>query len=177
MLSIAVGYTLLPRLKSAPTPARRTKLLQREFVGMLAMCVGGALVVALLAPWVARLFVGDKFVLTNTLISAAILIGFGKVTNAFPVAVIKALGTAADLNRLSIAAWLGLAISVAAAIPMSRWGLPGLLFGIAVGWGLRAVLSFLLAAAVLRRTGIPEAEPVRSETLTKPGAAPVQADS
>jgi O-antigen/teichoic acid export membrane protein len=162
MLSIAVGYTLMPRLKSATTVEQRMRLVRKETAGTLAMALAGVFVVWMLAPWVVRLFEADKYVLTQPLIFAAILVGLHKVAGAFLMSIVKALGTPRDLNRLSVAAWVGLSVSVAAAIPMSAWGLPGLLVGVAAGWTVRVVLSLWLANRALRSAqSAPAAPPGR----------------
>jgi O-antigen/teichoic acid export membrane protein len=151
VLSFAVGYTLLPRLAATTAHKARMHLIRAEVLITTAIILAAAVVVLLLAPWVVRLFVGDKFVLTTPLIATGLLIGMAKVAGALFIAIVKAVGTATDLNRLSVIAWLGLAISIAAAWPMSHWGLPGLLMGVAIGWAARALFSLGLALQVLRR--------------------------
>jgi O-antigen/teichoic acid export membrane protein len=150
MLSIAVGYTLMPRLKALDSAAQRASILRKEALLVLALAVTGAFLAWLLGPWIARLFVGDKFLLTTPLILAAILVGLGKVGNAFPASIVKTLGDAADLNWLSAIGWLGLAISVGAAWALAGGGMPGLLVGVAIGWAVRILLSLALAQKVLR---------------------------
>jgi len=150
MLSIAVGYTLMPRLKALGSKAQRNSALRNEAVLVIPLAAFGALIAWLLGPWIAHLFVGDKFLLTSPLILAAILVGLGKVGNAFPATIVKALGNSSDLNWLSVIGWLGLGVSVAAAWWLAAWGLPGLLVGVATGWAIRIVLSALLAQRVLQ---------------------------
>lgn len=150
MLSIAVGYTLMPRLKALESTAERTSILRHEALIVLPLAAAGALLAWLLGPWIASLFVGDKFVLTTPLVLAAILVGLGKVGNAFPASIVQSLGTAADLNRLSVIAWLGLGTSVVGAWALASGGLPGILAGVAIGWAVRILLSALVARKVLR---------------------------
>lgn len=150
MLGIAITYTLMPRLKSAESRADRSRVLRNELALVVPMVMAGSILAWLLGPWVASLFVGDKFILTTPLILAAILIGLGKVSNALLLAIVKALGATADLNRMNIITWIGLATSIALAWQFSGWGLPGLLVGIACGWGIRAAFSLLLARQILR---------------------------
>ena len=150
MLSIAVGYTLMPRLKALGSDERRNTALRNEALLVLPLAATGALLAWLLGPWIAHLFVGDKFQLTTPLILAAILVGLGKVVNAFPATIVKTLGVSADLNWLSIIGWFGLAVSVTAAWSLAPWGLPGLLVGVAVGWAVRIILSAILARKVLQ---------------------------
>lgn len=150
MLSIAITYTLMPRLKSADSSSERSRVLRNEFVFVIPMIAAGIILAWLLGPWVADLFVGDKFILTKPLIFAAILIGIGKVSNALLLAVVKALGATADLNWMNVITWIGLATSIVLAWQFSSWGLPGLLVGIACGWGIRAGFSVVLVRRVLR---------------------------
>lgn len=159
MLSIAVGYTLMPRLKAIDSVAQRDVILRNEALVVASLALVGALLAWWLGPWIARLFVGDKYILTTPLIFAGLLVGLGKVANAFPAAIVKTLGNAADLNRLSVVGWLGLAMSVASAAALAHHGMPGLLAGVAVGWGLRILLSGVLAWKTLRRHAAEPPEP------------------
>lgn len=150
MLSIAVAYTLMPRLRSADSSARRAEVMRYEIVLVISLTLVGAILSLLLGPWIAQLFVGDKFILTTPLILAAILVGLGKVGDAFIVAVVKALGAPTDLNRLSMIGWIGIAVSITAAWPLSNWGLPGMIVGVACGWLVRVLLGAVLARKVFR---------------------------
>lgn len=148
MLQIGVGYTLMPRLKSLGSTMQRASVLRHEALFVSILSIAGAFFVWLLGPWVAHLFVGDKFILTTPLVLAAILVGFGKVGNAFFVAIVKALGSADDLKHLATIGWLGLGVSVFAAWLLAANGLAGLLIGIATGWAARIVLNAVLARKV-----------------------------
>jgi len=128
MLQLAVGYTLLPRLRREPTVLGRRILIRREglVTGFAAMGAGALLLVV--TPWVVQLFVGDKYVLPTGLIVAGLIL------------------------RLNIFSWFSIALAAGGAAVGARWGLQGLLYGIGVGWVGHSVAGFALGAKHLRKT-------------------------
>jgi Na+-driven multidrug efflux pump len=76
--------------------------------------------------------------------------GVAKVFHAFTKSAAAALGTARELSFLNLMGWVSVAIALAAAAVGARWGLAGVIYGVALGWMARAATSFLVAARHLR---------------------------
>ena len=153
MLQMGVGYTLLPRLRVAHTPSARRRLLYREgAVTALAVFLSGA-VVWFLAPLLVRLFLQGKYELTPALVAAAIITGVFKVTSALTSAATVALGTTRQLGYLNVLGWVSVGAAIVAATVGASWGLPGVLYGVAVGWIIRSIAATVLSWPHLTSSG------------------------
>jgi hypothetical protein len=51
---------------------------------------------------------------------------------------------------VNIAGWVSVAVGVVGAFIGAHWGLTGLVYGVATGWFLRAVIAFVLVGRHLR---------------------------
>jgi O-antigen/teichoic acid export membrane protein len=142
MLQLGVGYTLVSRLRNAPSAAERRRL------------VGAAACVALwfATPLLVEVLVGGKYVVSASLVLAMLVSGLAKVLGAFATAVVNAAGSPRDLVRLNLRAWVALLVGAAAAGVGSRFGLAGVVYGVGVGWLAAALSATALAAPHLRRS-------------------------
>jgi O-antigen/teichoic acid export membrane protein len=150
MLQLGVGYTLLPRIRAASSMGERRRLLGQELLMTGIVVVVGVAAVWMLAPFVVRLFVGDKFILSPALIAAALVSGTVRVLTGFSRATASALCSNRELAYLSALMWLSIACAVAGAAVGSQWGLVGLVYGAAIGWVGQFVVSTSIAARHLR---------------------------
>jgi O-antigen/teichoic acid export membrane protein len=155
MLWIGVGFTLIPGLRAADSPAARRRLLRQE-----ATTVGGIMALAGVVIWVVTpplvewLLVG-KYYLSGPLILAAIVNGVLKVGSAFSRAAVTALGTARGMTLLNRLGFVAMAAAVVGAAIGARWGLPGLLYGVAAGWLVQGIAAAVLAVPHLRDASPP----------------------
>jgi O-antigen/teichoic acid export membrane protein len=150
ILQMGIGYTLLPRLRSAETILDKRRLMLNEgLVAIAAMVLGITAILALL-PLIVDLFLADKYELGAPLVIAAICAGLAKVFASFFQASATALGSSKDLVRLNVLAWLALAAGVAGAIKGSDWGLPGLIYGVGGAWMLLGFFGAYVVAPHLR---------------------------
>lgn len=150
VLQQGVGYTLLPRLRSATTTEERRRLLRRE-----AQIGGGATLLASaaiwwVAPFVVTRFLAGKYELTKPLLLAAVVAGVAKVASAFATAAATALCTERELARLRHLAWATLVLCAAACWFGARWGVAGVVCGAGLGWTGLALAGAALAAPHLR---------------------------
>jgi O-antigen/teichoic acid export membrane protein len=146
MLHQGIGYTLVPGLRNAANRAIRRQVLVHEGLIAVATCVAAGLVVWWLTPFIVRTVLADRYAISWQLVLAMICLGWVKVFGSIAAAAVNALGSAADLARMSLAGWLAIAVAVAAAWLGSRWGLSGLVYGVGIGWLVRAVAVGRLAA-------------------------------
>lgn len=148
MLQMGVGYALLPRMKAASSTSERNRVFRTEI--LVAGTVGGIAAVGIwfLAPWLVELVAPGKYSLPPELVMAAIVAGFAKVSSTICQSVVEALGSTRELFVLNLTGWIAVGVAVAGAVVGARWGLTGVIYGVALGW-----LVQMLAAA---RIGIPK---------------------
>jgi hypothetical protein len=150
LLQMAVGFSLLPRLRSAVTVFERRALIGRELrFAIVASAVGGVAILVL-APLIERFFLAGKYDLSMGLLFAALFSGVGKIAHAFARATATALATPRELARVNAAGWLSAALALGAAVAAAPWGLTGVIYGIGFGWFAWAVVSFVLVMNHLR---------------------------
>ena len=145
MLQAAVQFTLIPELRATPGFGERRRLLSRELLIVGAVAGLGSIVLWVLAPRLANLFLAGRYELTDVLMLAAIVSGLLKVASGFTTSIAVALGDERELRWISVTAWLSIAIATAGAFVAAPWGLPGVLYGIAVGWLTRVVAAGWIA--------------------------------
>jgi O-antigen/teichoic acid export membrane protein len=156
VMQMGVGFSLLPRLRAATTVLERRRLVSHE-----ARLVGGMVLLASAAIWlftplVERWFLAGKYHLAGPLLLAAIVSGVAKIANAFAKAVAAAVAEPRELSRINVSGWVSVGLAVAGAWIGARWGLTGVIYGVAVGWSLRAVVTF---GFVMRHLRLPVSIP------------------
>jgi O-antigen/teichoic acid export membrane protein len=160
VLQMGVGYSLLPRLRRAPDVRQRRRLVAGEarlVVGIVAL---GSAVIVVAVPLVERWFLAGKYHLTPALVVAVIVSGVAKVMNSFTKAAGTAVATPRELGLANLLGWLAVAVATGAAAIGARWGLAGVIYGVALGWALRAITFAVITARHLRAGGVqPLAEP------------------
>jgi hypothetical protein len=150
LLQMGVGFSLLPRLRSAVTVFERRALIARELRFAIVTAAVGSAAILVLAPLVERLFLAGKYHLSMGLLVAALFSGVGKIAHAFARATATALATPRELALVNAAGWLSAALALGAAVAAAPWGLTGVIYGIGFGWFFWAVVSFVLVMNHLR---------------------------
>jgi O-antigen/teichoic acid export membrane protein len=146
MLYQGVGYTLVPGLRSANNRLQRRQVFAHESVVIGATCLVAGLVAVWLTPLVLKYVLSDRYQVSWPLLLVAIFVGMLRVSGSLPAAAVNALGSPADLIKLSVAGWLAIVISLIGAAIGAHWGLIGLVSGVGAGWLVRAVVIGWLAA-------------------------------
>jgi O-antigen/teichoic acid export membrane protein len=150
VLQMGVGYSLLPRLRAAPDVIARRRLVLREARLVLAIVAAGSAAIWVLTPLVERLFLAGKYHLPPALILAGLITGVFKVLNAFTKSTVGALASTRELSVVNALGWISVVIAVLAAGVGARWGLVGVVYGVGVGWLVRALSALYLTARHLR---------------------------
>jgi O-antigen/teichoic acid export membrane protein len=150
VLQMSVGYTLLPRLRAAKDVRQRRLLVAKE-----ARLVGGVVLLGSAAIWVVtplveRWLLAGKYHLAGSLVLAAVVSGVAKVFNAFTRSTASALATPRELSAVNLLGWASLGVAVVAAVVGARWGLAGLIYGVALGWVARSASAWCIVARHLR---------------------------
>ena len=94
--------------------------------------------------------------LAGTLVLAAIVSGIGKIANAFTKALASAMADPWERALVNIFGWVSVAISIVGAFVGARWGLAGLIYGVAIGWFMRSVFATVI---ILRHLRLPVSIP------------------
>ena len=150
VLQMGVGYSLLPRLRAAANIDERRRLIAHE--AKLVGCVVflGSTFIWFVTPLVERWFLAGKYHLAGALVVAVIVSGIGKIANAFTKAIASAMASTRELRLVNVLGWVSVAVSLAGAYVGARWGLAGLIYGVSLGWFLRAAFTGALMARHLR---------------------------
>ncbi len=157
VLSMGVGYTLVPRLRAARTVIERRRLIAQEVKLVLTITIAGSIAIWVLTPWIERSFLAGKYHLGGSLLLAALFSGIAKIMNSFTKNTAVALATTGELATLNWLGWIAVAMAVLAGVAGARWGLAGLIYGVAFGWLLRALAALHFT---LRHLRLPNAVPV-----------------
>jgi hypothetical protein len=162
ILQMAVGFTLLPRLRNAATVLERRELIARELRFALVIAAAGAVCVLAFTPLIERWFLAGKYHLPTALLVAALFSGFAKIAHAFARATATALATPRELALVNGAGWVSLAVAIGAAIVAAPWGLTGVIYGVGLGWLAWAITALALVMHHLR---LPTTVPVRGRVV------------
>ena len=159
LLQMGVGFSLLPRLRSAATVYERRQLIAHELRLAIVIAVAGAVAILALTPLVERWFLAGKYHLPLGLVLAVLFSGIAKIAHAFAKAAATALATPRELALVNAAGWLSVALAIGSAVVASRWGLAGVIYGVGAGWIAWAALSFAL---VVRHLRVPDGVPAET---------------
>jgi O-antigen/teichoic acid export membrane protein len=150
VLQQGVGYSLLPRLRAASGVAEQRRLLAHEARLVSAIALLGAVFIWVITPPIERYLLAGKYHLAPSLIVAAIVAGVTKILNAFSKASVSALASPRELALVNYLGWASVVLAIAAGLAGGAWGLAGVIYGVALGWLLRAVAAFYVTARHLR---------------------------
>jgi hypothetical protein len=157
VLQMGVGYTLVPRLRVAPSVPERRHLIAHEAKLVSAMVVAGSIAIWMITPVIEHYLLEDKYHLGGTLLVAALVSGMAKIMNAFTKSTVTALATPAELAMVNILGWVSVGLAIPAALVGGRWGLAGVIYGVGLGWLLRALGALVVT---LRHLKLPTSIPV-----------------
>jgi hypothetical protein len=150
LLQMTAGYTLQPRLRAAESDAVRVRLLLSEGLTAAAIVLVISAVLWFATPLLTHLLLRDKVSVGPNLLFAVLVSGALKVSSGFAKACMTALASARELAFVGAIGWLAVAVAVLGAVVGARYGLSGLVYGVASGWALRVATA---AWIVLRRLG------------------------
>jgi O-antigen/teichoic acid export membrane protein len=150
VLQQGVGYSLLPRLRAASGIVEQRRLLAHEARLVGAITLLGSAFIWLITPPIEHYLLAGKYHLAPALIVAAIVAGVTKILNAFSKAAVSALATQRELALVNYAGWASALLAIGAGLAAGTWGLAGVIYGVALGWLLRALASFYVTARHLR---------------------------
>lgn len=150
VLQMGVGYTLVPRLRAAGSVPERRHLIAHEARLVGAMLVAGTVAIWLVTPWIEHWLLEDKYHLAGSLLAAALVSGVAKIIDAFAKSTVSALATPAELSLVNLVGWACVALAIVASLFGGRWGLEGVIYGVAIGWLARALAAFYITARHVR---------------------------
>ena len=153
VLSLGIGYTLVPRLRAATTVIERRRLITHEakLVGLITLA--GSLAIWFLTPVIEHLFLAGKYHLGASLVVATLFSGIAKILNSFAKSTVTALASGREILIINALGWLSVGVAVAAAVTGARWGLAGVIYGVGLGWLTRAIFAAVLTVRHLKLPG------------------------
>jgi O-antigen/teichoic acid export membrane protein len=150
VMQMGVGFSLLPRLRAAATVVERRRLVAHEAKLVGTMVLVGSAAVWFATPLIERWLLAGKYHLPGSLLLAAIVSGIAKIANAFSKATASAVAEPRELSLVNLSGWISVGLAVAGAYAGARWGLTGVIYGVGMGWFLRASIAFVLVGRHLR---------------------------
>jgi O-antigen/teichoic acid export membrane protein len=161
VLSMGVGYTLVPRLRAAGSVVERRRLIAHEAKLVSAIIIAGSLVIWLVTPVIERSLLAGKYHLGGSLLLAAIFSGIAKIMNSFTKPTVTALATEREVSLINLLGWASVGVAIMAAIVGARWGgLTGLVYGVGIGWLTRALTA---CPIIFRHLKLPESIPAPAQ--------------
>lgn len=157
VLQMGVGYTLVPRLRTAGSVVDRRHLIAHEARLVAAMVVAGSAFIWFVTPLIERWLLQGKYHLGATLLLAALITGVAKIVNAFTKSTVTALATPGELSLVNLFGWGSAALAIPAAVFGARWGLAGVMYGVGFGWLIQAATAFFIT---LRHLKLPASVPL-----------------
>jgi O-antigen/teichoic acid export membrane protein len=150
VFQMGVGYTMFPRLRAATDVRRRRRLVLKEarLVGVVVLL--GSAAIWIVTPLIERWFLAGKYHLAGSLVFATLVSGIAKVANAFARSAASAVASPRELSIVNLVGWVSVAIALIAAVVGARWGLAGVIYGVALGWIVRSAAAAWVAARHLR---------------------------
>ncbi len=151
VLQMGIGYSLIPRLRAAGDVPRRRKLIAQEAKLIAGVVTAGSLFIWFVTPLAERWFLAGKYHLSGSLVIAAIVSGVAKILNAFSKATVTALAEPREVAFLNMLGWASVGVGLAAAIVGAQLlGLAGVLYGVGLGWLMRAGTALYFTSRHLR---------------------------
>jgi O-antigen/teichoic acid export membrane protein len=150
VLQMSVGFSLVPRLRAAPDVRQRRRLVAKEARLVAGVVLLGSAAIWILTPMVEHWFLGEKYHLAGSLVLATLVSGVIKIFNAFSRAIAGALTTPRELSMVNLLGWISVGIGLVAAFVGARWGLAGVIYGVALGWAVRTMSALYVTARHLR---------------------------
>ena len=151
VFQMGVAYSLTPRLRAAPTVLVRRQLLAHEAKLAGGIVLVGSAFLWVVTPYVERYLLAGKYHLTASLILAAIVTGIAKLMSAFTKGTVTALAEPREVHFLTLLSWVSVGVAIVAALAGGRWlGLTGVIYGVGLGWAIRAGAAFYLTMRHLR---------------------------
>jgi O-antigen/teichoic acid export membrane protein len=160
VLSMGVGYTLVPRLRAAASVVERRRLIAHEAKLVSAIIIAGSLVIWLVTPLIERSLLAGKYHLSGSLLLAAIFSGIAKIMNSFTKPTVTALATEREVSLINVLGWASVGVAIMAAVVGARWGLTGLVYGVGIGWLARALTA---CPIILRHLKLPASIPAPAQ--------------
>ena len=148
---------MVPRLRAAAGVVERRRLIAHEAKLIGVIIVAGSLAIWFLTPRIEQAFLAGKYHIGGSLLTATIFSGVAKIMNSFTKAAVTALATGNEVSLINLLGWASVGLALAAAILGARWGLSGLIYGVGLGWLMRAVTQGFL---IVRHLRLPTAVPV-----------------
>lgn len=133
LVTSGAGFSLAPQLRIAETFQERKLVVVRELSTIGVLLSITTAIIALFAPLVTSLMTGGRYELSETLVLAACLSGGVKVVQSVIRTVVIGCGSHRAIVILNGIGWFAIVVSIFAGIAGSRWGLTGLIIGMAAG--------------------------------------------
>ncbi len=151
VFQMGVAYSLTPRLRAAATVQARRQLLAHEAKLAGGIVLVGSAFLWVVTPLIERYLLAGKYHLSASLIIATIVSGVAKLMSAFTKGTVTALADPREVSILTLLSWVSVGVAILAALAGGHWlGLAGVIYGVGLGWAIRAGTAYYLTMRHLR---------------------------
>lgn len=140
MLEMGTIATLVARLRNLQDAAQRLRMLRKEIILLLSLCIAGGALIVLIAPPLCELVLEHRRVST-ALVLAVVLGGITRVCCAFAHSIALAFCEGPQLRLVNAGNWLAILVGAALAVLLSPLGLVWIIYGVTGGWVCKTALS------------------------------------
>jgi O-antigen/teichoic acid export membrane protein len=149
MLQLGTIFTMLPRFKNADSAKELKRLLRNDSIVILCTAIGVGIAIWFIVPVIVGWFLSGKYIISQALVMAAIIVGFVKIVDAIVSTAVTALGSSNELSILTCLSWVAIGISALGAFIGGHWGLVGVIYGVGFGWFFRTLIASVLVGRFL----------------------------
>ena len=150
VLQQGVGYSLLPRLRAASGVAEQRQLLAHEARLVSVIALLGAAFIWVITPPVERYLLAGKYHLAPSLIWPPSSPASPRFSTPSARPRSRRSRPRASWRLVNYLGWASVVLAIAAGLAGGAWGLAGVIYGVALGWLLRAIAAFYVIARHLR---------------------------
>ena len=111
----------------------------------------GSAFVWVVTPLIERYLLAGRYHLSASLVIATIVSGLAKLLSAFTKGTVTAVADPREVHLLTLLSWVSVGLAILAALAGGHWfGLAGVIYGVGLGWVIRAGAAYHLTMRHLR---------------------------
>jgi hypothetical protein len=141
LIHLTFGYDLLPKLRKIKDKNARLALLSKHAGVALFSILPIWVVIWFGVPLIQRLFLSNEYAMSSKLILAALVAGTVKAFSGIAQASVTALSSIKGMEIMGAVGWVSVLCAVISAWYAAQFDLPGIVYGVAVGWAIRLVAA------------------------------------
>jgi O-antigen/teichoic acid export membrane protein len=137
LIYLTFGSDLLPNLRKIKDKSARLTLVSKHTAVALLSILPVWIVIWFGVPLIQGHFLSDEYAMSGQLILAALVAGTVKGVSGIAQASVTALSSIRGMEIMGAVGWFSILCAVSSASYGAQFGLPGVVYGVTVGWAIR----------------------------------------